>query len=84
MIFRGKGIQDYTEPDINSLVENQVHDTAIVDYKRECSFSSQQDKTEFIYDVNAFYNTNGGCIVFGLEEEKDAAGKNTVIPKLPD
>lgn len=83
MLFRGKRLQDFTIHDVQSFIDNKVPETAILDYKRECKLGAEQDKTEFIYDVTAFYNTEGGCIVFGLEEEKDEAGKNTGIPKLP-
>lgn len=39
---------------------------------------------EFIYDVSSFYNTEGGCIVVGLDEEKDEEKKCLGISKLPD
>lgn len=74
---------DYTKDDIQSLIENKVPESRILDYKRECKLGLEQDKSEFIYDVCSFYNSDGGCIIYGLEEEKDQQGKNTGIPKLP-
>src|SRR5690606_4368445 len=35
----------------------------------------------FLFDVSAMYNTDGGCIVFGIEEEKDSNGHNTGKPE---
>ncbi len=54
-----------------------------MDYKRDIKFD-ERSKTEFIYDICSFYNTDGGCLIIGLDEEKDEEGKNTGIPKIPD
>lgn len=79
MIFRGKKIEDYLESDIQLLISNKVPESKDLDYKREIKFD-EKGKTELIYDVCSFYNTDGGCMIIGLDEE----GKNTGIPKLPD
>lgn len=83
MIFRGKNITEYTEQDVLSLIENKVPESKILDYKRELQFD-EKSKVEFIYDVSSFYNTEGGCIVVGLDEEKDEEKKGLGIPRLPD
>jgi hypothetical protein len=83
MLFRGKNITEYTAADVQSLIENKVPESKILDYKRELQFD-EKSKVEFIYDVSSFYNTEGGCIVVGLDEEKDEEKKGLGIPKLPD
>lgn len=83
MIFRGKNIKDYTADDIQSLIENKVPESKLLDYKRELQFD-EKSKVEFIYDVSSFYNTDGGCIIVGLDEEKDAENKGLGIPKMPE
>src|ERR1035437_3577105 len=83
MIFRGKNISEYTALDIQSLIENKVPESKHLDYKRELKFD-EKSKAEFIYDISSFYNTEGGCIIIGLEEEKDEQNKNTGLPKIPD
>lgn len=83
MIFRGKNISEYTDSDIQSLIDNKVPESKILDYKRELKFD-EKSKVEFIYDVSSFYNTEGGFIIIGLEEEKDETGINTGLPKIPD
>lgn len=83
MIFRGKQITEYTAEDVQSLIENKVPESKILDYKRELQFD-EKAKVEFIYDVSSFYNTEGGFIVVGLDEEKDEEKKCLGIPKLPD
>lgn len=56
MIFRGKNVSDYTAEDIQSLIENKVPESKLLDYKRELQFE-EKSKVEFIYDVSSFYNT---------------------------
>ena len=83
MLFRGKNISEYTALDIQSLIDNKVPESKVLDYKRELNFD-EKGKVEFIYDVSSFYNTDGGIMVIGLEEEKDEEGRNNGIPKLPN
>lgn len=68
------------ENDITRLIENQIQESKTLDYKKEISLKKDNDKKEFLYDVSAMYNTDGGCIIFGIEEEKDEQGKNTGKP----
>jgi len=83
MFFRGKNISDYAASDIQSFIDNKVPESKTLDYKREINFG-EKDKTELIYDISSFYNTDGGCVIIGLDEEKDDQNKNTGLPKLPD
>lgn len=83
MLFRGKKISDYTSTDIQSFIDNKVPESKILDYKREINFD-EKNKAELIYDISSFYNTDGGCIIVGLDEERDDQSKNTGLPKLPD
>src|SRR5690554_990459 len=69
------------EADIKRLVENQIQESSNLDYKKELSISKDKDKKEFLFDVTAMYNTDGGCLVFGIEEEKDKDNQNTGKPK---
>ncbi|WP_299253165.1 helix-turn-helix domain-containing protein [uncultured Lacinutrix sp.] len=69
------------EADIKRLVENQIQENSNLDYKKELSISKDKDKKEFLFDVSAMYNTDGGCLVFGIEEEKDINNQNTGKPK---
>lgn len=83
MIFRGKNISEYTAIDIQSLIDNKVPESKILDYKREINFD-ERSKTELIYDISSFYNTDGGCMIIGLDEVIDESNKKTGLPKLPD
>jgi hypothetical protein len=61
MILRGKKISEYTEVDIQVLISNKVPESKDIEYKREIKFD-EKSKTEFIYDICSFYNTEGGCL----------------------
>jgi hypothetical protein len=65
------------------LIENKVPESKILDYKREVNFD-EKSKVELIYDISSFYNTEGGCIIVGLEEEKDDQNKNIGLPKISE
>jgi len=68
------------EEDIVRLIENKIQESKILDYKKELNFSKDKDKKEFLFDITAMHNTDGGCIVYGIEEEKDKNGQNTGRP----
>ena len=81
MYILGVRADEIQEADIKRLVENQIQESSSLDYKMELTISKDKDKKEFLYDVSAMYNTDGGCLVFGIEEEKDKENQNTGKPK---
>jgi len=76
--IRADKLQD---ADIKRLVENQIQESSSLDYKKELAISKDKDKKEFLFDLSAMYNTDGGCLIFGIEEEKDQNNQNTGKPK---
>lgn len=83
MYLQGKYLQDVTEQDLESLLINQVRESKTLEYKRNFNLTDDKDKNrqEFLFDVTAFYNTDGRCLVYGIEEKKDDQGKNTGYPE---
>ncbi len=88
MYLFGKRADSLTAEDIQRLVDNGVKETKTLDYKRELNISKDADKKEFLGDITSFHNTDGGCIIFGIEEKKDENGHNTGTPEkivaIPD
>ncbi len=79
MYLLNKHINDINEDDIKRLRDNSIAESKILDYKMELKISTDEEKKEFLADVTAMANTEGGVIIFGIEEGKDGAGKNTGI-----
>lgn len=56
--------------DVKSLIRNQVQENLNLDYKRSTSLeNNEKNKNEISKDVSAFANSNGGKIIYGVEEE---------------
>lgn len=81
MYILGKRTDQLDETDIKRLVQNRVQETKSLDYKKELKIGQDKDKKEFLFDISAMYNTEGGCLIFGIEESKDDKGQNTGTPK---
>lgn len=69
-----------TKTDIDRLIANQVPESLELDYKLELKVAGRDDKKEFLADVTAFNNTQGGLLIFGVQEGKDEKGRNTGLP----
>jgi hypothetical protein len=80
MYILGIRSDNVTESDIKRLIENQIQENKSLDYKKELHISKDAEKKEFLFDITAMYNTDGGCLIFGIEEEKDAKNQNTGKP----
>lgn len=80
MYILGIRVDKLTPSDITRLIDNQIQESKTLDYKKELNFSKEKDKKEFLFDVSAMYNTEGGCIIFGIEELKDEKNQNTGKP----
>lgn len=62
--FEQKNIdQDYLE----SLISNKIEENDQLDYKIEVT----DNNAEIAKDISSFANTNGGNIIYGIEEEKN-------------
>jgi hypothetical protein len=75
-----KNIANLSEDDIKRLISNGVSESKTLDYKRELKIDTGDDKKEFLYDITSLANTEGGALVFGIEEQKDVKKQNTGIP----
>jgi hypothetical protein len=61
------------ESDLFRLIENAVPESMRLDYKRALSIVNDGEKTEFLKDVSAFANAEGGDLIYGVDETDGAA-----------
>ncbi len=80
MQLLGKRVGQITAEDIQSLVARGIPESHTIEYKRDLPGSSDAERHEYLADVSALANTQGGVILYGISEKKDEEGKNTGIP----
>jgi predicted HTH transcriptional regulator len=61
------------EATLQRLVDNQVAEGRDLEFKRELPGGGDEASREFLADVTAFANAQGGDIVYGLDEANGAA-----------
>ena len=64
-----KVLSQITEADLLALIHDEESESKTIDYKRKIIDKSDLERKEFLYDVSSFANTQGGFLVFGMEEE---------------
>lgn len=72
-------IQNIELEDLKGLVEACVPENIHLEFKRESYSNSDSGKKEFLKDISALANTNGGHLILGIEEE---AGVASSVPGL--
>ncbi len=73
-------VKKLSEQDLNNFILNQVSESRFLEYKSHISLDGP-DKYEFCRDVAAFANTEGGHIIYGINEEN---GQPVDICKITD
>ncbi|GIP08872.1 hypothetical protein J1TS5_10420 [Paenibacillus macerans] len=63
-----KAIDQITETDIEQLVNDEVPESRVLDYKEQLPSNSGDDKRELLYDITAFANSGGGELIYGVSE----------------
>lgn len=74
-------VEALTVADIELLIANKVAENRQLDYKLKLSLDDKA-KAEFLKDISSFYNSQGGVIIYGLQENKLEEG-NAAVPMLP-
>jgi hypothetical protein len=61
--------EEYTEEDINSLIQNKAEESINLEFKSSDSFGHEDSKKkELSKDVSSFANYAGGIIIYGVKE----------------
>ncbi len=77
----GIRLRDATLEDVERLVSDGIPEGLHIDYKQELHLDKPKQKKEFLRDVAAFANAEGGLLVYGVEEDRDSDGQPTGVPK---
>ena len=59
-----------TLQDLENMIKNQIQENIHLDYKSSSALLSKNSRKEIAKDVSAFANSDGGCIIYGIEEDK--------------
>lgn len=59
-------LEKITLENIQSLIDEKVYESLYLEYKRELTFV--KDRNEFLYDLTAMANSEGGNLIYGIEE----------------
>lgn len=66
--------EEYNIDDITALIDNEAEESVHLDFKAAGSLSKDdKKKAEIAKDVSAFANSDGGVIVYGIEEQEHKA-----------
>jgi hypothetical protein len=69
MTLNDKPLDLLEEADIQRLMEDEVPESKVIDYKKRLPGPSDLEKREFLRDVSSFANASGGHLVYGIAEE---------------
>lgn len=68
---------------LQSICDGKWSESVSVEFKRDAPGTSERDKHELLKDVCALANSEGGDLVFGINEEDGAASSLTPITAEP-
>lgn len=68
-----KQLADVSLVDVEALAANAVPEGRTLEFKAQLPGGKDDDKREFLYDVISLANTDGGDLIFGVEEKAGVA-----------
>jgi hypothetical protein len=75
-------IETISESDLQRLVPDEVSESKHLDYKRDLCLATDEQKREFLSDVTALANTDGGDLLYGMREEDGIAKELVGLKKF--
>jgi hypothetical protein len=83
VIWEGKRLSEVTEVDLRGILESGTEEHKHLDYKAELYPNNDAGQKDFLIDVCAFANPEGGILLMGVPEARDPKnGKPTGAPDL--
>jgi hypothetical protein len=73
MTLENKPLKTIVEADLQDLIDNEVKEGKMIEYKRDMIGNSRENKKEFCKDVSSFANDSGGHLFLGIDEEQGFA-----------
>lgn len=65
-----KQLDDITEADLQHLIDEEIIEKKVLDYKSTLLGNSDLDKKEFLADISSFANGIGGDLIYGVIENR--------------
>lgn len=65
-----KNINQIEQIDLQNLIDQEVREGKVIEYKRDLYGDTADEKKEFLADVSSFANTAGGDLIIGMDEEQ--------------
>src|SRR5467141_2374227 len=83
MIWEGKRLSEVTEVELRRILESGIEEHKHLDYKAELYPNNDAGQKDFLIDVCAFANAEGGILLIGVPEARDPInGQPTGTPDL--
>lgn len=80
MSISGKSLTSITADDLNNLVELEIGESRIIEYKEQLPKANDDASLKFLAQVSPFANASGGDILYGIRAED---GIPVDVPGLP-
>ncbi len=80
MPFEGTPLREVAERDIRGLIASGLQEHMFLEYKSELYEDNDRGRREFLLDICMFSNAQGGLLLIGVPEQRDAEGRATGVP----
>lgn len=80
MLWEGRQLRDLTEADIHQVIGSGLAEHLQLEYKSELYQNNDPGNKESLLDICMFANADGGILLLGVSELRDAQGQPTGIP----
>src|SRR6266478_2437772 len=83
MIWEGKRLSEVTEVELRRILESGIEEHKHLEYKAELYPNNDAGQKDFLIDICAFANAEGGILLIGVPEARDTKnGQPTGAPDL--